>query len=207
MAASETIDRTPPAVHLRIGDERLSSGAGGTHDHINPTTGTVDAQIPLAGPADIDRAVRVAHEAFDGWRRTPGAERRRLLHRLADLIEAHADDFGRLGVLDNGIALSTAMSFPGTSAEWTRYYAGWADKISSEVTASHTDDGELGYTLAQPYGVIGIVITWNGPLISLAMKIPAALAAGNTVVVKPSELTPFTGELFADLCDEAGLPS
>src|SRR5690606_14926212 len=68
------------------------------------------------------------------------------------------------------------------------------------------DDGELGFTLQQPYGVIGIIITWNGPLISLAMKIPAALAAGNTVVVKPSELTPFTGELFMDLVREAGIP-
>jgi aldehyde dehydrogenase (NAD+) len=206
MTDQSTIDRNPPIVHLRIGSERLTAGAGGTHRHINPTNATVDAEIPLAGPADVDRAVRVAHEAFDGWRRTPAGERRRLLLRLADLIEANADEFARLGVLDNGMALSTAASFPVTSVEWTRYYAGWADKIAGDVTASHTDDGELGYTLAQPYGVIGIIITWNGPLISLAMKIPAALAAGNTVVVKPSELTPFTGELFADLCEEAGLP-
>ncbi len=65
------------------------------------------------------------------------------------------------------------------SSEWTRYYAGWADKIHSDLNAFHSKDGEIGYTLTQPYGVIGVIITWNGPLISLAMKIPAALAAGN----------------------------
>jgi aldehyde dehydrogenase (NAD+) len=201
-----TIDRTPPAVHLRIGADKIATGEAGVHGHINPCTGQVDAEIPLAGPADVDRAVRVAHEAFQTWRRTSPSERRRLLHRLADLIESNAEEFGRLGSLDNGTPLMISSSFAPMSAEWTRYYAGWADKIHSDVTASLRDDGELGYTLAQPYGVIGIIITWNGPLISLAMKIPAALAAGNTVVVKPSELTPFCGELFADLVLEAGFP-
>ncbi len=203
---SDTIDRTPPIVHLRIGGERLASGAGGVHGHVNPTTGQVDRQIPLAGPADLERAVQVAHQAFLSWRRTPPPERRRLLNRLADLIDRDAEEFGRLGVLDNGVPISTSGSFPTLSADWTRYYAGWADKISSDVTAQITDNGQFGLTLAQPYGVIGIIITWNGPLISLAMKIPAALAAGNTVVVKPSELTPFCAEHFADLVEEAGFP-
>src|SRR5438270_789913 len=206
MSDTQTVDRTPPAVHQRIGDERLTAGEGGAHGHINPTNGSVDAEIPLAGPADVDRAVQTAHEAFDGWKRTAPGERRRLMHRLADLIEANTDEFARLGTLDNGTPLSTTSNFPPMSAEWTRYYAGWADKISSDVTASVRDDGELGFTLSQPYGVIGIIITWNGPLISLAMKIPAALAAGNTVVVKPSELTPFCAEHFSDLVEEAGFP-
>jgi aldehyde dehydrogenase (NAD+) len=167
----------------------------------------VDATVPLAGRAEVDRAAQVAHEAFRSWKRTAPAERRRLLHRLADLVDARTDEFARLGALDNGTPLAVGGMFPAMSAEWTRYYAGWADKLSSEVTGAFRDDGELSYTLGQPYGVIGIIITWNGPLISLAMKIPAALAAGNTVVVKPSELTPFTGELFADLVEEAGFPS
>ena len=93
------------------------------------------------------------------------------------------------------------------SAEWTRYYAGWCDKLSSDVVASLADSKVFSYTLAQPYGVIGAIITWNAPLLSLAMKIPAAIVgAGNTVVVKPSELTPFTGGLFMDLVAEAGFP-
>jgi aldehyde dehydrogenase (NAD+) len=201
------IDRTPPPVHLRIGGERIAVGTAGVHGHVNPCTGQVDAEIPLAGPADVDRAVAVAHEAFQSWRHTPPAERRRLLLRLADLIEANADEFARRGTLDNGTPIVASGGFVPTSAEWTRYYAGWADKIASDLTASFAANGELGYTLAQPYGVIGVIITWNGPLISLAMKIPAALAAGNTVVVKPSELTPFCAELFADLVEQAGFPA
>ncbi|WP_261568418.1 aldehyde dehydrogenase family protein [Frankia gtarii] len=200
------IDRTPPKVHLRINGERRESGSGGTYGHVNPATGEVDAQIPLADKAEIDLAVTAAHEAFQTWKRTPPAQRRALLIRLADLIEAHAEEFARLGALDNGTPLTVGAAFPVLSAEWTRYYAGWADKIHGDLTGNPVQDSELGYTLAQPYGVVGIIITWNGPLISLAMKIPAAVAAGNTVVVKPSELTPFSGELFMDLVEQAGFP-
>jgi aldehyde dehydrogenase (NAD+) len=100
------------------------------------------------------------------------------------------------------------MGMAGVSAEWTRYYAGCADKVTGEMSSSFSGGvNELNYTIPQPYGVIGIIITWNGPLVSLAMKIPAALAAGNTVVVKPSELTPFSAELFMDLVEEAGFPA
>jgi aldehyde dehydrogenase (NAD+) len=198
--------RTPPAVHLHIGDERRSSGSGGVHEHIDPVTGHPNAKIPLAGPAEVDEAVRTSHAAFPAWRDTRPAERRRLLHRLADLLDVNAAEFARRGTLDNGTPISVSGGFVPQSSEWTRYYAGWADKISSELNAFHSKDGEIGYTLAQPYGVIGVIITWNGPLISLAMKLPAALAAGNTVVVKPSELTPFCAELFADLVAEAGFP-
>src|SRR5215213_8767063 len=124
MSNEATIDRTPPSVHLRIGTDRLSSGTGGIYQHVNPATGTVDAEIPLAGPAEVDRAVTTAHEAFDSWRRTAPAERRRLLLRLADLIEQNGDEFARRGTLDNGTPLATAAGFVPTSAEWTRYYAG-----------------------------------------------------------------------------------
>ncbi|ORV50439.1 aldehyde dehydrogenase [Mycobacterium europaeum] len=195
-----------PAVELRIGSERLSAGSGGVHQHIDPSTGRPDADVPLAGVAEVDRAVRVAHEAYLGWRRTKPAERRRVLMQLGDLIEAHSADFARLAALDNGSPLPASSAMIPIAVEWTRYYAGWADKISSEVTASLRADGEFSYTLAQPWGVIGAIITWNGPLVSLAMKVPAALAAGNTIVVKPSELTPFTAGLFADLAAQAGIP-
>jgi aldehyde dehydrogenase (NAD+) len=199
------VDRQPPSVHLRIGGESLSSGSGGTHGHVNPCDGKVDATIPLAGATEVERAVRVAHDAFEEWRRTAPAKRRQLLLRLADLIEDRATEFARLGTLDNGMP-NAEGGMSGISAEWTRYYAGWADKLSSDVVGSIADSGGFSYTVGQPYGVIGIIITWNGPLISLAMKVPAAVAAGNTVVVKPSEVTPFTGELFADIVAEAGFP-
>lgn len=185
-----TNDRIPPQVNLRINGEKISTGTGGTYDHVDPATATVNAVIPLADKAEVDLAVGSARDAFDEWRRTPPPVRRGLLMKLADLIEANTDEFVRLGALENGTPVAIGAIFPAGAAQWTRYYAGWADKITGEVTGSPHDLGELGFTLAQPYGVIGIIITWNGPLISLAMKIPAAVAAGNTVVVKPSELTP-----------------
>ncbi|MGO9100070.1 MAG: aldehyde dehydrogenase family protein [Mycobacterium sp.] len=203
---SSALESQRPEVTLRIGAEKRHTASGGLYRHINPCTGTPDADIPLAGPTEIDQAVQVAHQAYQTWRRTRPADRRRMLSRLADLIEQHTDDFARLGTLDNGTPSAVVSGLVAFSTEWTRYYAGWADKISSEVSASLLTHGEFSYTLAQPYGVIGVIITWNGPLISLAMKIPAALAAGNTVVVKPSELTPFTATLFADLAAEAGIP-
>jgi aldehyde dehydrogenase (NAD+) len=200
-----TVDRTPPQVGLRFGAERLTSGSGGEHGHVNPCTGKVDATIPLAGPAEVDRAVAAAHEAFQSWRRVSPAIRRRHLLALADLVEANASDLGRIGTLDNGMP-NTSGAIAAISVEWTRYYAGWCDKLSSDVVGSLGADGAFSYTMGQPYGVIGAIITWNAPLLSLAMKVPAIVAAGNTVVVKPSELTPFTGERFMDLVAEAGFP-
>jgi aldehyde dehydrogenase (NAD+) len=203
--ADTVVDRTPPSVHLRIGEEKLTTGSGGVHAHVNPCTGKVDASIPMAGAAEVDQAVTVAHEAFGSWRKTRPSARRQLLFRLADLIEANAAELGRLGTLDNGMPNGSG-AMAGMSSEWTRYYGGWCDKLSSDVVGSVTQNGAFSYTLAQPYGVIGAIITWNAPLFSLAMKVPAIVAAGNTVVVKPSELTPFTGEMFMDLVTEAGFP-
>ena len=199
-----SIDRTPPAVSLRIGDQRLSKGSGGEHGHVNPATGTVDATIPLAGEAEVESAVAAAHEVFKGWRRTSPANRRQVLLRLGDLLTANADELGRVSTLDNGIPTSGIMA--NISAEWTRYYAGWCDKLAGDVVGQLADGGSFSYTLGQPHGVIGAIITWNAPLLSLAMKVPAIVAAGNTVVVKPSELTPFTGQLYMDLVGEAGFP-
>jgi aldehyde dehydrogenase (NAD+) len=196
-----------PAVHLHVAGDRLDEGSGGTHKHINPTTGKADAQIPLAGREEVDRAVDAAETAFRDWRRTLPEERRRLLLRLADLIEANAEEFGRRGTMDNGTPAAVVGGMTTSAVEWTRYYAGWADKLSGELSSSFASGvGELNYTLLEPYGVVGIIITWNGPLISLAMKIPPALAAGCTVVCKPSELTPFSAELFMDLVQQAGFP-
>jgi aldehyde dehydrogenase (NAD+) len=199
------VDRTPPSVSLRIGDQRRTSGSGGEYSHVSSVTGSVDATVPLAGAAEVDAAVVIAHEAFSAWSRTRPADRRRVLLRLADLIDENAEEFGRIGTLDNGIPTSGIMA--SISAEWTRYYAGWCDKLSSDVVGRMGDAGSFSYTLGQPYGVIGAIITWNAPLLSLAMKVPAIMAGGNTVVVKPSELTPFTGQLYMDLVAEAGFPS
>ena len=204
MNASD-VSRAPIPVHLRIGAERVATGTGGTHDRVNPSTGQVDGTIPLAGPEDVDRAVKVAHEAFLEWRRTPGAERRRLLLRLADLMDENATELSRLTALDNGTKYSPGGK-AGMASAYTRYYAGWADKYTSDVISSWLPSKEFSFTLAQPYGVIGVIVTWNGPVASIGMKVPAALAAGNTVVIKPSELTPYGPELLCDLVEQAGFP-
>jgi aldehyde dehydrogenase (NAD+) len=205
--STHPIDMTRPPVHLRIGTAARTQGSGGTFDHVDPTTGEVDATIPLAGPAEVDEAVAVADEAFQTWRHTRPAQRGRLLLRLADVLEEHRDELVRRTVLDTGTPVRTAEASFQLVPEWIRYYAGFTDKIEGRVATSFGPDGEFGYTLAQPYGVIGAITTWNAPLSSIAMKVPAALAAGNTVVVKPPELTPFAPELFAELVAHAGIPS
>ncbi|ALE91254.1 aldehyde dehydrogenase [Arthrobacter alpinus] len=195
-----------PDVTLRIGSTTRSTGAQ-THEHINPATGRPDAAVPMASTADVNEAVRIAQEAFSVWKATPAVQRGRALLKLADLVEEHTAEFAALATADNGAPTMTARNMVSASAEWIRYYGGWADKLPlGRITSVAGAGGSFGHTLRQPYGVIGVVITWNAPLMSLAMKIPAALAAGNTVVVKPSELTPFSAMLFADLVHEAGIP-
>ena len=206
MTSSSAVSREPIPVHIRIGTERLTSGSGGTHERVSPITGKIDGIIPMAGPDEVERACQTAHEAFLDWRRTPPTERRRLLLKLADLLDANDGELNRLGTLDNGGRYVPGTGQPSMRSSYTRYYAGWADKYTSEVVANYLSNREFAYTLAQPYGVIGVIVTWNGPVGSIAMKVPAALAAGNTVVVKPSEFTPYGPEFTADLFEQAGFP-
>jgi aldehyde dehydrogenase (NAD+) len=207
MNNSVAVDRLPISVHLHIGDRRLERGSGGWHEHIYPANASITGRIPLAGPAETDAAVEAAAKAFVQWRRSNPSERRFMLQRLAALIESNAAEFGRLGALDNGTPAASCTFGAKIAADWINYYAGWADRIESRITGTVSAHGELGYTLAEPYGVVGVIITWNGPLISLGMKVAPALAAGNTVVVKPSEMTPYSGELFMGLAREAGIPA
>lgn len=201
------MDRTVPEVHLHIGDERRSTGQGGEHLHRYPATGEVQGPVPLAGVQDIDDAVQAAQTAFETWRSWTPWQRRDVLVRLAQLLDDAHDELARLSVLDNGMTLGIAQFTATSVVDYARYYAGWADKIEGRVTSSPAQGRELAYTVPEPYGVIGIIITWNGPLVSVGMKVIPALAAGNTVVVKPSELTPYATELFMDLVRRAGIPA
>ena len=201
-----TVDRTVPEVHLHIGDERRTTGRGGEHTHVYPATGEVQGPVPLAGVDDIDDAVQAAHAAFETWRAWTPWQRRDVLVRFADLLDAAKDELARLSVLDNGMTYGIAHFTATSVVDYARYYAGWADKIEGRVTSSPAQGRELAYTTPEPYGVVGIIITWNGPLVSVGMKVMPALAAGNTVVVKPSELTPYAMEHFMDLVREAGIP-
>ena len=202
-----TVDRTVPEVHLHIGHERRTTGTGGEHTHRYPATGEVQGPVPLAGVDDIDDAVQAAHAAFSTWRAWTPWQRRDVLVKLAELLDDAKDELARLSVLDNGMTLGIAQFTASSLVDYTRYYAGWADKIEGRVTTSPAQGRELAYTIPEPYGVIGIIITWNGPLVSVGMKVIPALAAGNTVVVKPSELTPYATELFMDLVGQAGIPT
>ena len=199
-------DRTVPDVHLHIGDERRSRGGGGVHQHVYPATGEVQGPVPLADADDVDEAVQAASAVFETWRSWTPWQRRDALVRLAGLLEAAKDEFARLSVLDNGMTYGIAEFTATSMVDYARYYAGWADKVEGRVTSSPAHGRELAFTVPQPYGVVGIVITWNGPLVSVGMKVMPALAAGNTVVVKPSELTPYALEHFMAIVREAGIP-
>ena len=115
--------------------------------------------------------------------------------------------FAFIGAMEVGTPIMQVRTIPAKFAAWTRYAAGWADKLEGRVVSSFQDDSVFDYTLNEPYGVIGMILTWNGPLMALAMKIGPALAVGNTVVIKPPELSPFTAFAFMQLVAEAGIPN
>jgi len=164
-------------------------------DSVNPATGKVLARIAEAGAADVDAAVKAARSAQPGWAKLGGHGRARFLYALARLVQKHARLFAVLETLDNGkpIRESRDIDIP-LVARHFYHHAGWAQLIDSEF-AGH-----------EPLGVVGQVIPWNFPLLMLAWKIAPALAAGNTVVLKPAEDTSLTALLFAEICQEAGLP-
>lgn len=193
-------------VMLRIGNEDLSEGSGGWYQHLNPVTGVPQASIPLAGKAEIGHAAKKAAEAQQQWRTWRPEARREVLLKLANLIRDNADELARLAALDGGTPLETGHGLAMLSAEWFSYYAGWADKLDGQQFSTFSTRGGLSYSVGEPIGVVGIIITWNGPLISLGMKVAPALAAGNSVIVKPAEVTPFAPDLFARLAREAGVP-
>ena len=206
MATALGIDIAPPLVSLHIGHDSRSSGSGGTHAHLHPVSQKTQADIPLAGTQEVEDAVAAARAAQEGWRRTSPETRRDILNRLANLIEENRSEFARMAALDGGTPIMMGERGVDTALGWTRYYAGWCDKLTGEMLSTFDTRGEFSYTVPEPIGIVGIIITWNGPLISLAMKVCAALAAGNCVICKPAEITPFAPELFARLCKEAGVP-
>jgi aldehyde dehydrogenase (NAD+) len=190
---------------MLIGDEIRTEGHGGSAEHFYPATGELTGEISLGGVVDVDAAVAAAREALPVWEKLGPFARRDLLNRLAVVLESWGDQFEAISSRENGVPRLGFIWRHQLACEWIRTYAGYADKVGGEVTLT-SDDGPMEYVRKEPYGVVGIIITWNSPLLSLAMKIPAALAAGNTVVVKPSELTPYTPTLFAKACLEAGFP-
>ena len=198
---ASTIERLTAQGHL-IGDSWTTSDTSGRHPHHDPATGVLQAEIALGGVAEVTAAVDAATAAAPAWRAMPLEARAAILYRLADLLVEHDQDSALLNARDNGTPIS-AMRPGQYTASWVRYYAGWVDKIDGHVVP--TSSG-LDYVRPEPYGVIGAIVPWNGPMMGMGQKVAPALAAGNTVVAKPPEIAPFGALRFAELALEAGLP-
>lgn len=192
---------------LLINNEWVDSQSAQTFATVNPATEEVITEVAAAGADDIDRAVDAARKAFETgeWSQISASGRGQLLHRLADLMELHADELAQLETLDNGKPLqeSMAVDLPLAIACY-RYYAGWADKIHGRTIPIEAPF--FCYTRHEPIGVVGQIIPWNFPLVMQAWKLAPALATGNTVVLKPSTFTPLTALRVGELIIEAGFP-
>jgi aminomuconate-semialdehyde/2-hydroxymuconate-6-semialdehyde dehydrogenase len=189
-----------------IGGE-LAPPTGGTYlDNINPATGKVFSYIPDSDHTDVDKAVVAAKQAFPAWSRCGVQERFRIMMRIADLIERDAELFAEAESMDSGkpLTTSTSVDIPRAVANF-RFFATAILHFSSE--SHHTEGEAVNYTLRQPLGVVGCISPWNLPLYLFTWKITPALAAGNCVVSKPSELTPATAYLLSKVCIEAELPA
>lgn len=191
---------------LLIGGRWVAAASGKTFENLNPTTTEVLAQVAEAEAEDVGRAVAAARAAFENgpWGRMPGAERGRVLLRIADLLERDAPAIARLESEDNGRPIRETSAQARIIPRWFRYFAGWADKIEGETIP--VEGPYLNYTVRVPLGVIGQITPWNHPLLIATKKIAPALAAGNTIVLKPSELAPLSVLEFGRICQEAGLP-
>lgn len=191
---------------LFINGEPLDAAEGRTHDVINPATEEVIASVAAAGEQDVDRAVRSARATFesDKWRKMSARQRGEAVYRLGELILKNKEELARLETLNNGKPVFESMIDVRLAAATYKYYGGWADKIHGETIP--VDGPFLNYTLREPLGVVGAIVPWNFPISLAAWKVAPALACGNTVVLKPAELTPFTAIRMAELAIEAGLP-
>lgn len=197
----------PRVTQLLIDGKLVNSQDGKLFDSIDPRTGKVICQIQEANEKDANLAVAAARRAFDEgpWPRMSGRERGRIMHRFADILEKHSEELSALETLDNGkpVFFSKHADIP-LSIDHLRYYAGWADKLQGKTIP--VDGDFFAYTLHEPVGVVAQIIPWNFPLLMMAWKIAPALAAGNTIVLKPAEQTPLTALRAGELALEAGLP-
>lgn len=190
---------------LFIGGRWVEPQDGTTISSLDPSTGEVWAVVASAGPRDVDAAVNSAREAFEGpWRNMPASERGALLHRLAQLVLENKEKLAELETRDSGMLIQDARGDVDRLAHWLTYYAGAADKIQGEVIP--TNPAWHSYATREPVGVVAAITPWNTPLLMYANKLGPALAAGCTMVLKPSELTPVTALELARLIEQAGFP-
>jgi len=206
MSSPQAASETPRRYQLFIDGQWVDAESGKTFTTPNPATGETLAEVAEADKADIDKAVAAARRAYEGkWSRLSARDRGRLMYKLAQLIEAKAPELAALETADNGkpIRESSYVDIPQV-VENFEYFAGYATKIEGETIPV---PGQMfNYTLREPLGVCGQIIPWNFPLLMAAWKLAPALAAGNTIVLKPAEQTPVTAMELGKLIQEAGFP-
>lgn len=179
--------------------------AGNYIDNVEPATGLIYSRCPRSNQADLDEAIKASANAFSTWRDAPLEQRAKVLSRIADIIENRLDELALAESKDNGkpVSLAKAVDIPRAAANF-RFFAQAITQFSSE---SHSMPGEaINYTLRDPIGTVGCISPWNLPLYLFTWKIAPAIAAGNCVIAKPSEVTPMTAFLLSEICIEAGLP-
>ena len=200
-------DNTMQPYQLRINGRWCDSDSGESFDSFDPFTGKPWARIARGNAADVDDAVRAAHTALtdSAWAEMTASARGHLLHRLADAIAEHSAELAHTEVRDNGKLFAEMSGQTAYIPEWFRYYGGLADKIEGSVVPLDKK-GYFAYTTKSPVGVVGIITPWNSPLLLLTWKLAAAIAAGCTVVIKPSEHTSASTLEFVALLEDAGLP-
>jgi phenylacetaldehyde dehydrogenase len=215
VANAEQIERQMATGTRRmlIGGDWVEAASGETFETFNPATGEVLARVARGGSEDVDRAVKAARRAFENgeWCRFTPSERGRLVWRIGDLIEEHAEELALLETLDNGKPLAVARAADvALAADLFRYMAGWATKIEGStipISVPYMPGARFhAYTLREPIGVVGQIIPWNFPLLMAAWKLGPALATGCTVVLKPAEQTPLSALRLAELVLQAGVP-
>jgi acyl-CoA reductase-like NAD-dependent aldehyde dehydrogenase len=192
---------------LFIGGEWVAPAKGGSFTELNPASGEALCDVAEATESDVDRAVAAARTAFEDpkWRRMDAADRGALLWRFADAIEARAGELARLETMDNGKPIREAQIDIAMTVDTYRYFAGWCTKLEGETIPVRGN--VLNYTLREPLGVVACIVPWNFPLLMASYKIAPALACGNTVIVKPAELTPLTALELGAIAQQVGIPA
>jgi acyl-CoA reductase-like NAD-dependent aldehyde dehydrogenase len=203
------------ALQELLDDLRKRPGSGDVISVIDPATEETITEFTDCGADAVDEAVAAAKASFEAgvWSQLPGRERAKVMWRIADLIDEHADEFARLDSLNTGMPLMQATLQMSTCSEFFRYYAGWCSKINGVAYDVKTDGiatdafvNMHAYTLKEPYGVVGLIFPWNGPIFNASAKLAPALAAGGSLLVKPAEETPLSALLLDLLIHQAGVP-
>ena len=193
---------------LYIDGRWTSPASGATSDVVNPSDGSVVATVDVADDADVQAAIDAARRAFDTthWPHRPAGERAALLFRIADLLERDRDRIARAETLNTGKALRESCYDVDDVVKVFRYYAGLADKEAGRLVATPGADA-LARIVYEPIGVCGLIGPWNYPLLQISWKVAPAIAAGDTMVIKPASLTPLTTIVLVELLEEAGMPA